>query len=344
MATSSPTRFSPKSEDDILTCIAKYFPDVQTGVLLGRGDDCAVLQFEHPLTVSSDLFLENTHFRKQYFLPEDIGYKSLAVNLSDIAACGAKPVAFTLSLGLPKNIDMEWLDAFFHGMSELALKYNTCLVGGDLSASENIAISITIFGEVLGAGRILLRGGSMPGDNIFIVGQIGLAHVGLDVLEHFGRQAMKEWPNACKAHLRPNLHCNDALVLSRAAFNARPPVLMDVSDGILRDLPRLLGMDGELASSDRHAQLGLGACLSLKEEDLHEEVRKWSHGHHKNPIITALLGGEDYALLGACAPDLIPTFQAAIPDFSVLGIITDDGKITCNDEELISVIGFDHFS
>ena len=150
---------SPKSEDDILRCLAKYFPDQQHGVVLGRGDDCAVLQFEHPLTVSSDLFLEDIHFRRTYFEPDDIGYKALAVNLSDISACGAKPVAFTLSLALPKTTPMDWFEAFFQGMSTLARQYNVCLVGGDLSQSATIAISITVFGEVLGAGRFLPRGG-----------------------------------------------------------------------------------------------------------------------------------------------------------------------------------------
>ena len=182
----------------------------------------------------------------------------------------------------------------------------------------------------------------MPGDALFVIGQIGLAHVGLQVLERFGREGIADWPQATRAHLLPKPHVNPGLVLSRAAFNARPPALMDISDGILSDLPRLLGMSGELGTGNNYAGM-LGAKLTINSEDLHPELLRWSHSQHKNPIITALIGGEDYALLGTCAPDLLPTLQAAIPELLVIGKVTDEAKITCNDEE-IGFNGFDHFA
>lgn len=332
----------PTSEDEILNCLAQYFTVAHPQVLLGRGDDCALVQFERPMAVSSDLFLENIHFKRDYFTPEEIGHKALAVNLSDLAACGAKPIGFTLGLALPKNTKLGWLKRFFAGMGKLANKYGTCLLGGDLSQASSIEISIAIFGEIPGAGCFLPRGGSMPDDIIFLIGSIGLAHVGLRVLESYGREAIKSWPQATHAHLLPKPHVNDGLVLARAAFNARPPALMDVSDGILSDLPRLLGLSGEHGTNQNEAPL-LGANLTLKLSDLHPELLRWSHEQHKNPVQTALIGGEDYALLGTCAPDLMPTLQAAIPEFFCLGQITDDGKICCNNEEL-ALIGFDHFA
>ena len=330
----------PHSEDEILACIARFFPDLNASVLLGRGDDCALLSGERPMCVSSDLFLEDVHFRNSYFMPEEVGYKALGVNLSDLAACGARPVGFTLSLGIPPNTEFSWLEAFFSGMASLADRHGVSLVGGDLSRAPAIHISITAFGEVSGVSCFPPRGGSMPGDSLFLIGQIGLSYVGLRVLERFGRAAREEWPCACSQHLTPIVHCAAGQVLARAGFNVRPPALMDVSDGMIRDLPRLLGIRGELGISEG----SIGCSLTINESMLHPEVLRWSHEQHRNPVETALLGGEDYALVGTCAPDLLPTFQAAIPEFSVLGTVTSNGKLVCNGQELPLGDGFDHFS
>ena len=339
---STPAHLHPSSEDHILASIATFFPNKHPSVDFGRGDDCALFHVGHSMAVSSDLFLENVHFRRSYFTPEDVGYKALAVNLSDLAACGARPVGFTMCLGLPRDITMSWLEKFFSGMSKLAEKHNMALVGGDLSRSSTLHISITVFGEISGVSRFLTRGGSMPGDSIFIVGQLGLAYVGLHALEHFGVNALTDWPNACQAHLHPRPYCEAGQVLARAGYNARPPALMDVSDGLLRDLPRLLGLSGELGTSTTDGTCP-GASLSLPLNEIHPEVLRWSHEHHQDPVYTVLLGGEDYALLGTCAPDLLPTLEAAIPEFSCIGKITNNSTITCNGQELSFVEGFDHF-
>ena len=116
----SPVSHGSLSEDGILACLGRHFPQTGPSLLLGRGDDCAVLRGGKPLAVSSDLFLEDVHFRRSYFTPEETGYKALAVNVSDLAACGARPAAFTLCLGLPGWVDEPWLDAFFSGMAGLA--------------------------------------------------------------------------------------------------------------------------------------------------------------------------------------------------------------------------------
>ena len=108
------------SEDGILGLLARHFPATHPSLLLGRGDDCAILRAGRPLCVSSDLFLEDIHFRRAYFTPEDTGYKALAANVSDIAACGGRPLGFSLCLGLPAWADAAWLDAFFAGMAGLA--------------------------------------------------------------------------------------------------------------------------------------------------------------------------------------------------------------------------------
>lgn len=332
----SSTSHFPLSEDGILQQLSRHFPATHDSLLIGRGDDCAMLRPGGPFCVSSDLFLEDVHFRRSYFTPEDIGYKALAVNISDLAACGARPRAFTLSLGLPEDMDETALDSLFSGMAEAARPWRMALAGGDLSRCAQLHLSITVWGEAYGApddATFLARGGAMPGDSIFLVGQLGLARTGLAALERHGRAALERWPDSCTAHLRPLPQVDAGLMLARAGSNARPPVLMDVSDGLVRDLPRLLGLG---------QNSGLGAALVLPRGQLHPEVCRYAEAHGLDPVEQALLGGEDYALLGACAPDMLPALHAAIPGFMSIGVVTEEG-LTCNNRTLDDMQGFDHF-
>ena len=329
----------PCSEDEILAAIGRHFPLAHPGIMLGRGDDCALLRAERPICVSTDLFLEGVHFRRSYFQPHEIGYKALAVNISDLAASGARPLAFTMGLGLPPWLGMDWLESFLGGMADLAETFQMALAGGDLSQSDSLHISITAFGERPEQCSFLGRGGSMPGDVIFVIGQLGLAHVGLNMLEECGRAALGEWPAATRAHLMPKPQVAAGLMLARAGFNARPPALMDVSDGLLRDLPRLLGLSGELASPGR----GFGAELALSNTALHREVLAYSRKRGLDPVHVALAGGEDYSLLGTCAPDMLGALRAAITGLQPIGEVVRGGRIACNGEDISALRGFDHF-
>lgn len=334
----------PLSEDVILNALDRYFPQrSKKEVALGRGDDCALLTSGRPLSISSDLFLEDIHFRRSYTSAEEIGHKALACNVSDLAACGSRPLAFTMNLGLPTSVDAAWLDDFFGGMGMLASRYGLTLVGGDLSKSDKILVSITVFGEESPNTGFLSRGGSLPGDVIFVVGRVGLARVGLHVLEKEGREAENSWPNACKALLRPEPFVDAGLMLARAGQNTRLPALMDVSDGLATDLPRLLGLTAR-KGDDGEASCGLGAELLLPAGLLHKEVIDWCKENGANPVHEALIGGDDYALLGTCAPDMLQSLHAAIPALWELGVVTDSGHIVCNNECVDSLHGYDHFS
>ena len=214
------------SEDHILARIASHFPNEGPDVLLGRGDDCAVLGVSGPLCVSTDLFMEDVHFRRSYFTPEDIGWKALAVNLSDLAADGARPMGFTVGLSLPPDADMALVDGLCAGMAELAAQASVPLVGGDLSRADKLHLCLTVFGQ---AEKTLLRGEAQPGDVIFLIGRTGLARAGLLLLEERCRAALNEWPIPCEAHLRPAPRLKEGMRLSRlaadwAAGKAIPPV------------------------------------------------------------------------------------------------------------------------
>ncbi len=333
------------SEAHFLELIDKYFPKQHPSLILGRGDDCAILRTQDSLCLSSDLFLEDIHFRASYFQAADVGHKALAVNISDIAAMGARPLGFNLNLGLSSRVDEAWLNDFFVGMSLLANEHNLALVGGDVARSDSIHICISIWGDCSGPAlkvkrqnnqEYLTRGGAMPGDILFVVGQVGLARVGLNVLEAEGEKAKQHWPKACMAHLRPKPLVDAGLTIARLGMQARPAVLMDISDGLAKDLPRLLGMNDSL-------QGPLGAEITLQEVLLHPEVVEYNHKNKLCPINQAWLGGEDYALLGACNPKLFPVLQSALPAVYDIGIITDNGKLSFNGEIMTSSAGFDHF-
>ncbi|MGZ5847329.1 MAG: thiamine-phosphate kinase, partial [Ramlibacter sp.] len=149
------------------------------GVALGIGDDCALLapQPGMQLAVSCDLLLEGRHFLSTAD-PERLGHKALAVNLSDLAACGARPLAFTLALALPAA-DEQWLAPFARGLLALADAHGCALVGGDTTRGP-LAIGITIFGEVP-AGQALLRSGARAGDDLYVSGTLGDARLALEV-------------------------------------------------------------------------------------------------------------------------------------------------------------------
>lgn len=330
------TGTSPASEDFVLASIDRHFPLRHSGLVLGRGDDCAIFRPDIQICTSSDLFLEDVHFRRSYFEPGDIGYKALAVNISDIAAMGAKPFAFTLAIGLPPWEGPDWLDSFFAGMAGLAAQQGMALCGGDISRADKLHISITVFGECLKGHSLLLRGGTMPGDILFIIGSLGLARAGLEELEQRGKEALAEWPAACAAHLRPVPQTGAGLMLARAAHNSRPPALMDLSDGLARDLPRLLG--------HTEKETCLGADLQLPEDMLHPEVLRHARKTGRDPVTEAFLGGEDYALLGACAADMASILHSAIPGFREIGVVSGIGPVCCNNRDMSALSGFDHFA
>ena len=311
------------SEDHILARIASHFPNEGPDVLLGRGDDCAVLGVSGPLCVSTDLFMEDVHFRRSYFTPEDIGWKALAVNLSDLAADGARPMGFTVGLSLPPDADMALVDGLCAGMAELAAQASVPLVGGDLSRADKLHLCLTVFGQ---AEKTLLRGEAQPGDVIFLIGRTGLARAGLLLLEERGRAALNGWPIPCEAHLRPAPRLKEGMRLSRLAADwgrekGDPTCgrlgLMDLSDGLARDLPRLIGP-------------GMGADIGMPMP--HTEILRFMRSRNEaEPVAAArrhaFLGGEDYALIGTCSPELAVHVMVANAETTMLGKVTEGGEI-----------------
>lgn len=206
-------------------------------VALGIGDDCALLspRAGMQLAVSSDMLVQGRHFFKDVF-PQALGHKALAVNLSDLAACGAQPVAFTLALALPQ-IDEAWLSGFASGMFALADAHGCQLMGGDTTRGP-LNICITVIGQVP-SGQALLRSGARAGDDVYVSGTLGDAALALQAL-----QGKVQISPALLAVARQRLERPSPRVALGLALRGVATAAIDVSDGLLGDLAHVLRASG----------------------------------------------------------------------------------------------------
>ncbi|MDR2799675.1 MAG: class II aldolase/adducin family protein [Desulfovibrio sp.] len=330
------------SEDELIRLIDAEFPSVCPHLPFGRGHDCAELAgiAASPenvcLALSTDLFLQDVHFSSRYFLPEEAGAKALSSAVSDLAAAGATPLGFSLGLMLPPRISVKTVSRMLSGMARKAREYGLGLSGGDLSRSNRVGFSVTLWGSPCERASGFLRRSAMrreTGDRIFLVGQAGLARVGLWALEKYGRQAITRFPSACLAHLDPRPLLREGRILAAlsgaSGQSGESLALMDLSDGLLRDLPRLLK--------------GLGANLDFPLALFHGELLSASILMREPAEEIFLRGGEDYALLGVCGPDLWPRVEESLPEAVLLGEVSSGKGVSVRGVPFAKE-GFDHFS
>jgi thiamine-monophosphate kinase len=252
-------------------------------VQLGIGDDCALLQppAGMQLAISSDMLVEGRHFFADID-PYKLGHKALAVNLSDLAACGAKPMAFTLALALPKA-DAAWLEHFSRGLLNLAAEHNCHLIGGDTTQGP-LNICITVFGEVP-QQQALLRSGAKAGDDIYVSGTVGDARL---ALEHFRGNVNLPVDVFAQASVRmetPSPRVALGIALRNIASSA-----IDVSDGLLGDLGHILKQSSVGAAIDTSNAINLIAIQSINTptESQFTNIKQ---------LEFILAGGDDYELL-----------------------------------------------
>ena len=263
--------------------IARFFTRPVRHAALGVGDDCALLAPAPgmQLTVSSDMLVEGRHFFADVD-PETLGHKALTMNLSDLAACGARPLAFTLALALP-CVDEAWLQGFANGLFALADQHGCELVGGDTTAGP-LNICVTIFGEVP-AGQALLRSGARAGDDIWVSGRPGEARLALDAL-----RGQMDLPAATLARLRARLERPTPRVALGLALRGLASSAIDVSDGLLGDLGHVLKSSRVGAEIDVHITTDLLASGALQES-----AKGIFDAETMMPC--ALAGGDDYELV-----------------------------------------------
>ncbi|MGN8080466.1 thiamine-phosphate kinase [Variovorax sp. 22077] len=257
--------------------IARYFKRPAARSPLGVGDDCALLApaAGMQLAVSSDMLVEGRHFLSTVD-PARLGHKALAVNLSDLAACGAKPLAFTLALALP-GVDDPWLEGFSRGLLALADAHGCELVGGDTTRGP-LNICITVFGEVP-AGAALLRSGARAGDDIWVSGTVGDARLALEMFRGSISLRAEAFESARERMEQPTPRVALGQALRGIATSA-----VDVSDGLIGDLGHILASSGVGATLDADATTAL---ISVDTGNLGREVLR----------TCALSGGDDYELV-----------------------------------------------
>jgi thiamine-monophosphate kinase len=314
--------------------IARYFtravPPDRIDIPLGVGDDCALLQPApgEQWAVSTDTLIEGVHFLPTVD-PAALGHKALAVNLSDLAACGAEPRCFFLAIALPR-VDEPWLAAFAQGLLALADAHRCVLAGGDTTRSpRGVVITITVMGAVP-AGAALLRSGARPGDDLWVSGVLGDAAWGLALRQ--GGAAAEAGADAAIERLE---WPQPRVALGRALRGVATSAI-DVSDGLVGDLAHILERSG-VGARVEWARIPRSPGLQRQPEA--EQQR------------CALAGGDDYELLFTAAPAHSAMVTAAgeacgVP-VSRIGTVTDEGRL-----ELVDAAGramdtgaraFDHF-
>ncbi|MDA8445643.1 thiamine-phosphate kinase [Paracidovorax valerianellae] len=277
--------------------IRRFFQRPVHRAALGVGDDCALLAPAPGmhLAVSSDMLVEGRHFFADVD-PEALGHKALAVNLSDLAACGARPLAFTLALSLPRA-DSAWLERFSRGLLALADAHGCELVGGDTTGGP-LNLCITVFGEVP-AGQALLRSGARAGDDLWVSGTLGDARLALEALR--GERALAA---PLLAQARERLERPTPRVALGQALRGVAHSAIDVSDGLAGDLEHILAASGVGARIDTSIAIKLIALQAV-------DTAAKPIFDTETLLRCTLSGGDDYELLFTAPPGQRGAVEAA---------------------------------
>ena len=318
--------------------ISKIFNQIKSGKYEGIGDDCSVIPIsnEESIVVTTDMLVENSHFIRNKISAYNLGWKSLAVNISDVASMGAKPFASFMSIAIPKDIDLKWKDEFIEGYYDISKKFSTELLGGDTTSSKNdIVINITALG-IIKNEDIKRRSAAKNGDLIVVTSTLGDSACGLKLLLNNIINLNLPAHLHCEAqHHKPTPHSEEGQWLGRYPINA----MMDISDGISSDLTHICK-----ASS-------CGARIDISRIPISKEVETICKEQNWEANTLALSGGEDYSLLFTITADNFDKIskeyqQRFNKELYVIGEITPNNKIEYidTDNNIVNIpIGFRHF-
>lgn len=334
-------KISEIGEQELIRNIARITAGSNSGLVVGIGDDAALTAVRPGchLVTTKDMLVEGVHFLLQGQSARALGYKSLAVNFSDMAAMGACPRHVYVGLALPRETPVDFVLDIYKGMKELADCFDAAISGGDTVKSPGpLVISITVQGDVE-EGKALLRCGAKPGDIICTTGPLGASAAGLLLVlsGDRGRCGQDVQDTALEAHCFPVPRIREAMFLSSAGGVS---AAIDLSDGLLKDLQEIC------------EQSHCGAELYEELVPVHDAAAVIGRAFGKNPLDLALSGGEDYELLLCVKPDKWSEVQSAFSaEFGfklyALGKITDGRGIVMQTRdggrEIITYRGFQHF-
>lgn len=327
-------------EHNLIQKLKKLLERRHPRTVIPLGDDAFVFKsFTANTAIAQDLMIENVHFKTSYFSASDVGYKALAVNLSDLAAMGAQAHFAQISLAVPQDISEEWFWGFYRGVLSLADPYHIEIVGGDLSRSPGpIMVDVSVIGEVQ---TPFSRSGAQEGDCLAVTGPLGLSHTGRLALE----KELYIYAEATQKHLRPKPRMDVAALLRQHHMTPETlHAMMDCSDGLINDLLHLTHF-GNVPSP-------LGVELLESEIPIDSDTHGLASSLHQSALDWAFWGGEDYELLMAFPPhkkdEMKYIFESADLDLFLIGHFNDSGKITLKSrngmiKEVREFRGWSHF-
>jgi thiamine-monophosphate kinase len=272
------------------------------GTLIGPGDDAAVVASpDGRVVASTDLLVENRHFRRDWSTANDIGRKAAARNFADIVAMGAQPTALLIGLAAPSDLDVSWVDGLTAGFAEECGEVGAAVVGGDVSAADVITLAVTALGDLEGRDPVLLSG-ARPGEVVAVAGRLGWAAAGYAVLSRGFRSPVQ----VVNAHRRPEPPYAEG---PRAALLGATS-MTDVSDGLVADL-------GHIAEAS-------GVRIDLRGDVLapSPKLRDVASALNTDPMTWVLTGGDDYALVATFAKGV------ALPaEWTVIGLVNEGSGV-----------------
>lgn len=329
------------TEDDLIRAIRKVLSGDAPGVVVGVGDDAAVVEIGGRETVVTvDTLVEGVHWDPRITPGHDLGHKAVTVNVSDVAAMGGSPRFGVVSLAVPRDVSPAWVMEVYGGMLEAAGEYGMVLVGGDTVRAQAPVISVTVLG-VVAEGRALRRSGAHPGDRIAVTGSLGAAGGALRLSRApepiLHRALGTDWERALMAALqRPVARVGEGEVLASSGATA----MIDLSDGLALDLSRVCEMSE------------VGAAVRLADVPIASALREGAGVLELDPLELALHGGDDYELLVTLPPATVEGAREKLADrFGTP--LTDIGEVTESGLEAVrpdgtrvrlEPRGWDHFA
>ena len=292
-------------------------------LLLGIGDDAAVWKPQNPFQIiTTDALVEGVHFSLKTSTWQELGWKSVAVNLSDIAAMGGIPMFALVSLGLPKDILVENIQSFYEGMLGATKKFEVVIIGGDIVGSPLVVVSVTLIGCASNdEGKVLTRTAAKSGDKVAVTGYLGASAAGLAMLNRGLKFPVKAAAELRRAHLQPNPRLIEGQKLVDSSVKAG----MDISDGLVGDLTHICEMSR------------VGAVINIDRVPISPTANKY---FGEKALGFALGGGEDYELLFTARARVVQRVKKSMDcPVTIIGEITSEhpGKVVLVDSSGVVV-------
>ena len=323
MSKEKQTSISELGEFGLIDRLTKDIHLKNSSTKKGVGDDAAILDFGNKQVVlSTDLLTEGVHFNLMYVPLKHLGYKAVAVNVSDICAMNAVPTQITVSIAVSSKFSVEAIEEIYRGIHLACENYGVDLVGGDTTSSlTGLTISITVLGEVE-KGNEVYRTGAKPNDLLCVSGDLGGAYMGLQLLER-ENEVFKVNPNVqpqfsgydyiLQRQLKPEARVD--MVAAFRKLGVKPTSMIDISDGLSSEILHLC------------KNSGVGCNLYEDKIPLDSQTKQMAEELNINPLVAALNGGEDYELLFTISQSDFEKIKND-PDITIIGHMTDAGEGT----------------